>query len=149
MAGASISPRLLRAYLHTTPAAMADLWQRTVLGHLQAGTLGYNGHIANGLAALFIACGQDVATSPTLPSASPPSRCCRRPPLCQRHPAVAHRRHRRRRHGSRHRPRVPRNAGCAGDGGAPKLAEIAAATVLAGELSMGAAIASGRVRRRS
>ena len=33
--------------------------------------------------------------------------------------------------------------GCAGAGGAPKLAEIAAATVLAGELSMGGAIASG------
>ena len=33
--------------------------------------------------------------------------------------------------------------GCAGEGGAPKLAEIAAATLLAGELSMGAALASG------
>jgi hydroxymethylglutaryl-CoA reductase (NADPH) len=33
--------------------------------------------------------------------------------------------------------------GCAGGGGAPKLAEIAAATLLAGELSMGAAIAGG------
>ena len=33
--------------------------------------------------------------------------------------------------------------GCAGAGGARKLAEIAAATALAGELSMGGAIASG------
>jgi hydroxymethylglutaryl-CoA reductase (NADPH) len=33
--------------------------------------------------------------------------------------------------------------GCAGAGGAPKLAEIAAATLLAGELSMAGAIASG------
>jgi hydroxymethylglutaryl-CoA reductase (NADPH) len=33
--------------------------------------------------------------------------------------------------------------GCAGTGGAPKLAEIAAATLLAGDLSMGAALASG------
>ncbi|HEY4595256.1 MAG TPA: hydroxymethylglutaryl-CoA reductase, partial [Thermoanaerobaculia bacterium] len=33
--------------------------------------------------------------------------------------------------------------GCAGTGHAPKLAEIAAATLLAGELSMGGAIASG------
>ena len=32
--------------------------------------------------------------------------------------------------------------GCAGEGKAPKLAEIAAATVLAGELSFGAALAS-------
>jgi hydroxymethylglutaryl-CoA reductase (NADPH) len=35
--------------------------------------------------------------------------------------------------------------GCAGDGGAPRLAEIAAAAVLAGELSMGAAIATGEI----
>ena len=33
--------------------------------------------------------------------------------------------------------------GCAGAGKAPKLAEIAAATLLAGELSMAAALASG------
>ncbi|HBL28523.1 MAG TPA: 3-hydroxy-3-methylglutaryl-CoA reductase, partial [Acidobacteria bacterium] len=37
------------------------VWRHTVLGHLQGGTLGYNGHAANGLTALFIACGQDVA----------------------------------------------------------------------------------------
>ena len=35
--------------------------------------------------------------------------------------------------------------GCAGTGAAPRFAEIAAATVLAGELSMGAAIASGEI----
>jgi hydroxymethylglutaryl-CoA reductase (NADPH) len=33
--------------------------------------------------------------------------------------------------------------GCAGQGKAPKLAEIVAATLLAGELSMAGAIASG------
>ena len=61
MAGARIPARLVRAYLHTTPQGLADVWQRTVLGHLQAATLGYNGHFANGLTALFIASGQDVA----------------------------------------------------------------------------------------
>ena len=35
--------------------------QHTMLGHLQANAMGYNGHFANGLAAIFIACGQDVA----------------------------------------------------------------------------------------
>jgi hydroxymethylglutaryl-CoA reductase (NADPH) len=35
--------------------------------------------------------------------------------------------------------------GCAGAGGAPKLAEIVAATLLAGELSMAAAIGSGEL----
>jgi hydroxymethylglutaryl-CoA reductase (NADPH) len=144
LAGASISPRLMRAYLHTTPAAMADLWQRTVLGHLQAGALGYNGQIANGLAALFIACGQDVANvansavgvtsfevlpggdlyaSVTLPSLTVATV------------------------GGGTGLGTAREClemlGCAGEGGAPKLAEIAAATLLAGELSMGAAIASG------
>ena len=31
------------------------------MGHLQAGSLGYSAHAANGLAAIFIATGQDVA----------------------------------------------------------------------------------------
>lgn len=144
VAGVRIPPRLTRAYLHTTPEGMADLWQRTVLGHLQAGALGYNGHFANGLTALFIACGQDVANvansavgvtsfevlpggdlyaSVTLPSLTVATV------------------------GGGTGLGTAREClemlGCAGEGGAPKLAEIAAATVLAGELSMGAAIASG------
>jgi hydroxymethylglutaryl-CoA reductase (NADPH) len=144
IAGARLPARTVRAYLHTTPQGMADVWRHTVLGHLQGGTLGYNGHYANGLAALFIACGQDVANlansavgitslevtaegdlyaSVTLPSLTVATvgggtglgtgRECLE------------------------------MLGCAGAGGAPKLAEIAAATLLAGELSMGAAIASG------
>jgi hydroxymethylglutaryl-CoA reductase (NADPH) len=31
-----------------------------MLGHMQAHSAGYNGHFSNGLAAMFIACGQDV-----------------------------------------------------------------------------------------
>ena len=61
IAAARLPARLVRAYLHTTPGELCELWRHTVLGHLQAGTLGYNGHLANGLAALSIACGQDVA----------------------------------------------------------------------------------------
>ncbi|HEV3456900.1 MAG TPA: hydroxymethylglutaryl-CoA reductase [Thermoanaerobaculia bacterium] len=144
VAGARLPARLVRAYLHTTPAELHELWQNTVLGHLQAGAIGYNGHFANGLAALFIACGQDVANvansavgvtlfevtengdlyaSVTLPSLSVATvgggtgRGTARECL--------------------------EMLGCAGEGGAPKLAEIAAATLLAGELSMGAALASG------
>ncbi len=144
LAGARIPARLVRAYLHTTPAKMADLWQRTVLGHLQTGSLGYNGHFANGLAALFIACGQDVANvansavgvtvferteegdlhaSVTLPSLTVATV------------------------GGGTGLGTAREClemlGCVGEGSAPKLAEIAAAALLAGELSMGAAIASG------
>jgi hydroxymethylglutaryl-CoA reductase (NADPH) len=144
VAGALLPASLVRAYLHTTPGELHELWQQTVLGHLQAGALGYNGHYANGLAALFIACGQDVANvansavgithlevtaegdlyaSVTLPSLTVATvgggtgRGTARECL--------------------------RLLGCAGAGGAPKLAEIAAATLLAGELSMGGALASG------
>jgi len=60
-ASALIPASLTRAYLHATPEEIHDLWQSTVLGHLHAGSLGYCGHLANGLTAIFIACGQDVA----------------------------------------------------------------------------------------
>lgn len=146
IAEARIPARLVRAYLHTTAEAMADLWHRTVLGQLQAGSTGYNGHLANGLAALFIACGQDVANvvnsavgitsfeameggdlyaSVTLPSL-----------------VVAT-------VGGGTGLGTAREClemlGCLGAGKALKLAEIAAALALAGEISFGAAIASGEL----
>ena len=143
VAGAKIPRRTVRAVLQTTPEAMVELWRRTVVGHLHAGTLGYNGHAANGLTALFIATGQDVAnvansavaitsfevedgdlyaatTLPALTVATVGGGTGKGSAL-----------------------ECLELLGCAGDGGAPKLAEIAAATVLAGEISMGAAIASG------
>jgi hydroxymethylglutaryl-CoA reductase (NADPH) len=143
-AGARLPRELAVRYLHAEPVQLVDLWKRTVLGHIQAGALGYNGHYANGLAAIFIACGQDVANvancavgitdfslttdgdlyaSVTLPSLSvatvgggtalPTSRECLQ------------------------------LLDCVGDGKAGRLAEIVAAALLAGEISMGAAIASG------
>ncbi len=143
-AGVRLPAAVARAVLHLSPERLVEVWQRTVVGHLQAGVLGYNGHIANGLTALFIACGQDVANvanaavgitrfettadgdlyaSVTLPSLTIATvgggtglgtgRECLE------------------------------MLGCAGAGRARKLAEIFAATVLAGELSMGAAIGSG------
>ncbi len=144
VAGALVPRAVVKGFLHTSPERLGHLWQHTVIGHLQTGALGYNGHFANGLTALFVACGQDVANvansavgitqfeltpdgdlyaSVTLPSLSVAtvgggtglgtSRECLE------------------------------MLGCAGQGGAPKLAEIVAATLLAGELSMGAALASG------
>lgn len=47
--------------LHTTPAKMADYWRMSALGGVLSGTIGVQGHFANGLAALYLACGQDVA----------------------------------------------------------------------------------------
>ncbi|HMG74122.1 MAG TPA: hydroxymethylglutaryl-CoA reductase [Pyrinomonadaceae bacterium] len=142
-AGALLPAEIVKSYLHTTPAQLFDLWHHTVLGHLQANAIGYNGHYANGLAAIFIACGQDVANianssvgitnfevtedgdlyaTVTLPSLTVAtvgggtglgtSRECLD------------------------------MLGCAGSGCAAKFAEIVAATILAGELSMGSAIAS-------
>ena len=143
-AGALIPLNLVRTHLHTTPEQICDMWHRTMIAQLSANVVGYNGQFANGLAATFIACGQDVANvvnssvgitdfeitdrgdlyaSVTLPSltvatvgggtALGTARECLE------------------------------MLGCAGAGQAPKLAEIVAATLLAGELSMGAAIASG------
>ena len=144
VASARVPRRVVRTFLGATPEEMAELWSSTVLGHLQSGALGYNGHYANGLTALFIATGQDVANvvnsavgithlealedgdlhaSVTLPSltvatvgggtALGTARECLE------------------------------MLGCAGGGHARKLAEITAATLLAGELSMAAALASG------
>jgi len=52
---------LVRAALHTTPARMADYWRMGAVGAVLGGTIGVQGHYANGLAALYIACGQDAA----------------------------------------------------------------------------------------
>ncbi len=144
VAGARLPSNLLRQYLHITPAELVDFWRHTVLGHIQAHAIGYNGHYANGLAALFIACGQDVANvansavgithfeltqdrdayvSVTLPSLT----------VATVGGGT----------GLGTSPECLGMLGVAGTGGALKLAEIAAATLLAGEVSMAAAIASG------
>lgn len=143
-AGARVPGEIVKTYLHAEPGQMVDFWHRTVIGHLQAHTVGHNSQYANGLAAIFVACGQDVANvvnssvgitnfeltpegdlsaSVTLPSLSVAtvgggtglgtSRECL---------ALL---------------------GCAGTGHATKFAEIVASAVLAGELSMAAAVASG------
>jgi len=148
VAEAVVKAPLLRAYLRTTPTRMLDMWHRTFVGQVGAGVSGYNGHLANGLTALFIACGQDVANvanaaagitafdltedgdlylSVTLPSLTVGT--------------VG---------GGTHLGtslECLRVLGCAGSGGAGRFAEIVASTALAGELSMGAAIASGEMAR--
>jgi len=52
---------LIEGRLHTTARAMADYARMSVLGGVMSGSIGVQGHYANGLAALFIACGQDAA----------------------------------------------------------------------------------------
>lgn len=47
--------------LHTSAARMQDYWRMSVLGGVMSGAIGVQGHYANGLAALYLATGQDVA----------------------------------------------------------------------------------------
>lgn len=143
-AGAMLPASFLRYYLRATPAQFLDLWQHTVLGHIQAQSVGYNGHFANGLAAIFIACGQDVGNLPncsagitnfevtasgdlyasvTLPSLT----------VATVGGGTGW--------GTAHE--CLSILGCVGAGCAPKLAEVIASALLAGELSIGGAIISG------
>jgi hydroxymethylglutaryl-CoA reductase (NADPH) len=56
-----ILPRLIvEKALHTTPARMAEYWRMSFVGGAQTGSIGVSGHVANGIAALFLACGQDL-----------------------------------------------------------------------------------------
>jgi len=52
---------LVKGLLHTTPGRMVDYWRMSAMGGVLSGTIGVQGHYANGLAALYIACGQDAA----------------------------------------------------------------------------------------
>ena len=52
---------LVQSRLHTTPEMMCRYWAMSAIGGVLSGTIGVQGHYANGLAAIYMACGQDVA----------------------------------------------------------------------------------------
>ena len=52
---------VVMSVLKTTPETLDGFARAACYGSLQSGTFGINAHLANGLAALFIACGQDAA----------------------------------------------------------------------------------------
>lgn len=56
-----LSKEVVEKVLKTTPKQMADYWQTSTVGIIQSGAIGAQGHFANGIAALFLATGQDVA----------------------------------------------------------------------------------------
>lgn len=57
-----VLPReVVASVLKSTPEAMERFGRAAAYGSLKSGTLGVQAHCANGLAALFIACGQDAA----------------------------------------------------------------------------------------
>jgi hydroxymethylglutaryl-CoA reductase (NADPH) len=60
-AEATLSAELIMKRLHTTPEQMVNYWRVSAMGGVLSGTLGVQGDYANGLAAIYIACGQDVA----------------------------------------------------------------------------------------
>lgn len=143
-AWARLPRAVTRAVLGATPEQIAAVWRDTIVGHLQAGALGFNAHYANGLTALFIACGQDVANVANSAVGITHFETVGDGDLSA---SV-----------TLHALTVATVGGgtgqgtareclelmqCFGDGAAPKLAEITAALLLGGELSMAAAIASG------
>ncbi len=142
-AGAFLGEMVLQAYLHCSARQLYDVWHSTLVGHLAANAVGYNAQFANGLTAMFIATGQDVANvansacgitnfeladgglyvSLTLPALSVATVGGGTGLGTQRE--------------------CLEMLGCFGSGKSRKLAEIMAAGLLGGEISMGAAIASG------
>ena len=57
----TLTPELLEKFVHATPRQMIDYWRMSAIGGVLSGTMGVQGHFANGLAALYIATGQDAA----------------------------------------------------------------------------------------
>jgi hydroxymethylglutaryl-CoA reductase (NADPH) len=140
----TVNAALVQKFLHTTPDQIKRYWEMAMLGALQSGSIGMQGHVANGLTAMFMACGQDVACvseaavgltrfdvtsngdlylSLTLPDVIVGT--------------VG---------GGTHLPTAREcldMLGCAGAGQARKFAEICGVTALAGELSIAGALAAG------
>jgi hydroxymethylglutaryl-CoA reductase (NADPH) len=61
IAEVNVPRSLLFRHFGLTPEQMARYCQLSFISSAHAGMIGMNGHIANGLTAIFIACGQDVA----------------------------------------------------------------------------------------
>ncbi len=147
-AEAVLSPELVQKFLGTTPEKMTDYWQMSALGGVLSGTIGVQGHFANGLTALYLACGQD--------------------PACVAESAIGVTRFEVIDDGSLYASvtlpgimvgtvgggtGLPTQAACLeilglrGSGKSPALAEVCAGLLLAGELSIIGALAAGHFTR--
>ncbi len=144
LAAARLPAAVVRAVFGVEVEVLASLWHRTVVAHFECGAIGHNGHYANGLAAIFIACGQDVANvvnaavGVSTLEAEPGGSLwasVHLPSLTVGTVGGGT--------GVGTAPECLRLLGCEGDGKAAKLAEIVAATLLAGELSFSAALVAG------
>ncbi len=143
-----IPRRTVERFLHTTPEEMLEFGQMTIQGAAQSGGIGIQGHYANALAAIYMACGQDVACVSesavgisTMKITENGDLYCSvsLPNLIVG--TVG---------GGTHLPTSSeclKMLGCKGPGTARKFAEICAATVLSGEISIVAAFAAGHFAR--
>jgi hydroxymethylglutaryl-CoA reductase (NADPH) len=134
----------IERYWRTDARNMARAWQQAVNGSAQCGTIGLQGNVANAVAALFIACGQDAACiveASTALTRIEGSACgdvyasVTLPNLIVG--TVG---------GGTYLPTATECLallGCAGTGKAAKLAEICAVVALAGELAIVGAMAGG------
>lgn len=57
----TIPDKTLHRYLHCSAKELHDYWEVSATGGAMSGSIGFQGHYANALAALYIACGQDAA----------------------------------------------------------------------------------------
>jgi hydroxymethylglutaryl-CoA reductase (NADPH) len=140
-----LQPKQLARYWRTDAEKMERAWRLAVNGAAQTGAVGLQGNVANALAAMFIACGQDVA--------------------CVAEATTALTRVERTRTGEVYASITLPNLivgtvgggtylptareclsmlGCNGAGMAPKFAEICAVVALAGEVALVGAMASGQ-----
>lgn len=60
-AEAILPKRVVERYLDSSPEKLGKGWYSWALASVNAGMLGFNAQFSNGLAAIYIACGQDVA----------------------------------------------------------------------------------------
>lgn len=142
-AEATIPRELLREHLHVEPSQLAYHWGVANIGALLAGANNNGLHSANAITALFIATGQDVANVAEGAAATTYTEVTADGALyfSITIPSLIVATH----GGGTHLPTQRESLqmlGCWGTGLVDKLAEIVAATVLAGELSLAAAISS-------
>ena len=146
IAEATIPKDIVEEKLHSTVEAIVDTnTRKNLVGSAMAGSLGFNAHAANMIAAVFIATGQDPAqvvegsmTMTTCENVDGNLSSCVRIPALEvgtvgggtKLPA---------------QKECLRMMGCEGTGNARKLAELVAVTVLAGELSTLGAQAAGQL----
>ncbi|HSD78962.1 MAG TPA: hypothetical protein VLA98_16210, partial [Solirubrobacteraceae bacterium] len=141
----SLPAEVVERYLGVSPRALLDFGATGRLGTMQAGALGANAHFANGLAAIYIACGQDVAqiVNASIGFLDVELLDDDRLYVAARLPNLVVGTV-----GGGTRLPTQREClelmDCSGDGTARRFAEIVAATLVAGELGICAALADGR-----